>query len=293
MKAHNIRKKLHSVNLKLRKIKLARIAKPTALCISALFIVSIVSAFALTPVQGQVPTYGQWHQPLPPSPTPSPAPTPSPTPTPSPNSDNLAPIPNGWTQSITGQRGIGGQPGDYLDTSVTFNGQPTLRIDLAKAPVVNGNLDPEFDSAYFSISPGDQIVFNCYVELSQNTISEKSYYGAVIDIDLYGTGPDGNGRICGTQSPNGSLITFQNGARIYPSNWGTNIVHFGTSTWAYVSIDFTVPKQAEADGFGGPNPAGTLCTVTGMIPTMFAYANIGEGAHAWFADTELYVTPPS
>ena len=51
MKLRNLKKTQHSVNLR-------RFTKLTALCISALFIISILSAFSLSPVQAATPALG-------------------------------------------------------------------------------------------------------------------------------------------------------------------------------------------------------------------------------------------
>jgi hypothetical protein len=235
-----------------------------------------------TPTSTPVPTV---------SPASTPAPTATPTPTPTPSATNLTPIPAGWEGSSGCWRGIGNQAGDSLCTSTTYNGQPTLEINVRQAPVVNlvyngvptKILDPEFDGLYQKVSPGAHIVFSAYIKTTSSTIGDTCpYHGAFIDIDFYGA----NGRICGTQTPNGSEII--NG--VYPSNWDANIVPFGTSGWTYVSMNFIVPNQAYADGFGGPYPAGTLVTPTGFVPVIYVQANYGEGALVWIADTTLTVS---
>jgi hypothetical protein len=205
---------------------------------------------------------------------------------------NLTPIPAAWTYANTGQRGIGSQPGVSEDFAVTFNGQPTIKIDCSQSPVwhfsYGDQLDPEANSNYRSLESGDHLVFHAYIKITSSTIGDtSSIHGAQIDIDLYGA----NGRICGINAPDGSEWTPQNG---WPSNNAANTVPFGTSGWKYVSIDFIVPQQAYADGYGGPYQQGTLVPVTAMIPCLFIQTGIGaftEGGSAWYGDTELYINP--
>jgi hypothetical protein len=279
-------------------ISLRKLAKPVALCISVLFIISMLSFYATTSVQAR--TVTQWRQQPHPTPTPTPKPIATPTPTPKPTStptpaptptssgNNLVPIPNAWTYSYTGMsNGIGGLACDTLDSSTLFNGQPTLKINCALAPVVNlgyGNIiDPEMDSYYTSLSPGDHIVFSCWVKSTAATMSE-GYNGGSMIIDFYGA----DGRICGTCSPTGAMISSSG---VYSSDWSANEISFGTSSWTYIVMDFIVPSQCIADPFGSAYTPGTLVTPIGIIPKLYINANVGEGATFWFADTELYVNP--
>ena len=275
---------------RLRTINLRKVARPAALCISALFIIGMISVLMLTSVQGAAASgsdtsRGRTHRP---SPTASPTPSPSPTPTPMPSSGpNLTPIPTAWTTADTGLiNGIGGSAAVTEDTTVTYNGQPTIKIQCgASTPYPN---DYEADSSWIAVTPGDHIVFSGYIELTAATVDE-GLNGAVLDIDFYGNGPSGSGRICGCQSPSGDTWTVQNG---WPSDWASEIVHYGTTTWAYYSINLVVQNTYEADGFGGPNSAGTVCTPTGIIPCLFIYtASTSERATAHFADTQLYINP--
>jgi hypothetical protein len=203
---------------------------------------------------------------------------------------NLASIPDGWTYSITGQLGIGclQNPCVFLDNSVLFNGQSTVRIDASLAT----NNDPETDGSFYSISAGDHVVFSAYIKVTSNSVPEPVCFGAAIGVDFYGTGPNGYGRICGVSSPSGLGWTVEAG---YPSDNSANTVPYGTSQWTYVSMDFIVPTQYQCDGFytsyGANESTGTLVAPQMVVPWLFIYTSPGETAKAWFADTQFYVNP--
>jgi hypothetical protein len=205
---------------------------------------------------------------------------------------NLISVPSSFTGMTNPGIGNPQYPCDVYDTNVLYNGQGTIRVDCANAPVINvgyGNfLDPECDYQYpiIPVSPGDHIVFYAWIETGAATVNEPGISGAVIDTDIFGTNEE---RICGCQSPSGDTWTSANG---WPSDWGANVIPFGTSTWTYVCMNYYVQSSYQADGFGGFDD-GAFHTPGYICPCLFVYAAQGEGASAWFDGLVLYKNPSS
>ena len=286
MKTHNISRKLHPENLR-------KLTKPVALCISALFIISMLSALALTPVQARIGTPGsytyRWYQRATPTPTPTPTPTSIPSTT-----SNLTPFPTGWeAPSIGGTSsawsvGLSGVTNVVLDNSVLYNGQPTIRIDPTGSST---DPDRENDGPWITVHPGDHLVFSGWVKTQASTIGDTyMYHGICLGVDFYGA----NGRICGVSSPTGQPWTPSGG---YPSDNGAEFVSWGHTSWVQIKIDFTVASQYPADTFGsgfGTNFAysvGQMVAPVALIPYFWCMNSSGDTASAWFAGAVLYINP--
>jgi hypothetical protein len=203
--------------------------------------------------------------------TASPSPTSTPTPIPAPT--NLAPISTAWSLTYgTGPQII------HLDTSVTYNGESSIRLDNHTSADIN--TARECNSISFSAHPGDHIVFSCWMKTSASGYGDTNpYSGARIGIDFYNSK-----RIAGLQSP--TYPDTDTGVRL-------NYVNWGTSQWTKRTIDFVVPQTMTADGWSGW-PQGSQQTPTGMILWMqvwsSSYGSTDPG-QAWFAHVELYKNP--
>lgn len=208
------------------------------------------------------------------TPTPSPTPAPTPTPTPMPNLVNLAPFPSRWWIDRAGQ---------VIDNSVTYNGQPTLRLD--RPPSGSNNPDRECNSYTISVKPGDRIVFSVCMRTSASGLGDTNpYSGARIGIDFYAAQ-----RITALHSDG------QHG--FYPNEnsqaIADNYVRWGTSTWTVRTIDFVIPQSMMADGLFG-YPQGTMVTPTSIILWVQVWSSsygANDPGQAWFANFEAYKNP--
>ena len=109
-----------------------------------------------------------------PTQTPVPQSTPTPIPVPAPIAGpNLASMPNGWTESITNQRGIGDPTfGSKVIYPVTKGGQTSMKLLAYGAYPYTGtfsSVDREINSAYMRISPGETVVFSAWVWTDSST----------------------------------------------------------------------------------------------------------------------------
>jgi hypothetical protein len=201
------------------------------------------------------------------------------------DSENLVHFPSSWTTTVSGMHyAIGGTENVVLDTSVTYNGQSSLRIDLVGS---TDNYAREADGPYLAVKPGDHITFSCWIKTSASTLNDTGLEaGGRIGIDFYGE----NGRICGSQCPNGHPgWTFERG---WDLDVYLNFVQWGTSTWTRITMNFTVPPTYEADQISTYS-AGSSVEPVGIIPWFQVlntanYAN--DDGQAWFADPELYIS---
>jgi hypothetical protein len=198
---------------------------------------------------------------------------PTPTATSTPLLNNLAPLPSAWHLTYgTGPQII------HLDTSVTYNGQPSIRLDRHTSADINTGR--ECNTGGIRIKPGDHIVFKCWMKTTASGYGDTNpYSGARIGIDFYNSQ-----RIAALQSPT------------YPdTNLGVrqNYVNWGTSQWTQRTIEFVVPQTIPADGWIG-YPAGSLQTPTAMILWIQVWSSTygsTDPGQAWFANTELYINP--
>jgi hypothetical protein len=176
---------------------------------------------------------------------------------------------------------IGGVSNVVLDTSVLYNGSPSIRVD----PVGRtGNTGREVNGPWLSIKPGDHIVFKCWMKTSASTLGDTSQYsGARIGIDFYT-----DKYIVGTSTPDGKTRTPAG----YPAGEELNYVHWGTSTWTQIVMDFVVASKYPAEGSG--YSFGQMVTPTHILPWMQVYSSTygtSDSGKAWFANAQLYINP--
>jgi hypothetical protein len=211
----------------------------------------------------------------------TPTPTPSPTPPSSPTSTNLTPMPTAWETASTGMGlAVGGVANDVVDSSVTYNGQTSIRNDPHTSS--DTNYARECDGPWIPVSPGDHVVFSCWMKTSASTLGDNGnpLYGARIGIDFYA-----NGQITGTASPDGSVYNPITG--VWPS--GQTFVAWDTSTWTQVVMNFVVAASYPSTGGGGYPTVGQMVVPTGIIPWM-QVTQVNDGGQAWFANTQLTIT---
>ena len=167
-----------------------------------------------------------------------------------------------------------------LDTTDTYGGSPSWEITLSSV-----NMGADYGG--LSVAPGDTVVFSCWIKTSAATLAADQgnpQAGGEIGIDIYGA----SGCVCGLCTPNGVGS---------PTNTVNNYVEFGTYTWTQVTMSFTVPSSYQAvAGYGGGRYAGgQWVTPTAIIPWLIVWSDTqGSNEHgtAWFADTQLTITPP-
>lgn len=203
-------------------------------------------------------------------PTPSPLPPVPPKP-----AVNLAPLPSAWYLTFgEGEQII------QLDYNVTFNGQPSVRLD-PHVPGVDVNSAREVNSIAFSVKPGDRIVFSCWIKTSESGFGDTDpFSGARIGIDFYGEGL----RIRGWQSA------------VYPETAQTiqqNYVPWGTGEWIQKTIEMVVPQTFRSDGYLG-YPRGVQVNPTTMVLWMQVWSSTygaTDPGQAWFANPQLFINP--
>ena len=202
----------------------------------------------------------------------------SPTQIPTPVLHNLASIPSHWYLTYsTGPQII------HLDSSVTYNGEASVRLD--KHTSADVNTARECNTGAYSIKPGDHIVFSCWMKTTESGYGDTNpFSGARIGIDFWNSG----GRI------NGLASDGQHG--LYPNEQSSAVQEFYVpwgSDWTLKIIDFIVPQKMTADGFFG-YPAGTSQTPSAMILWMQVWSSTygsTDPGHAWFANAQLYINP--
>jgi hypothetical protein len=223
--------------------------------------------------------------------TPTPIPIPAPTDVSSP-STNLAPIPNGWTESITGQKGIGDPTfGSKIIYPVTQGGQTCIKVLAFGAYPYTGAFgggDREMNSAWANVKPGDTVVFSAWIWTDASTIGDNNpSHGVEIGMDSYSSG----GRLCQINNKNGVGTPTYNGASY---DYAMDILGWGSGTWIHMSMTWVVPNSVYYDGFGtASNVFGQAYQPSAIIPWIGAgSSNPGhEGAAMYFCDTELYINP--
>jgi hypothetical protein len=203
------------------------------------------------------------------APTQTATPSPSNSPTPATNAKNLAAL-SVWDLTY----GDGPQI-IHLDTTVTHNGNPSIRIDQHTS--ADGNPGREVNTyGMISIKPSDHVVFKCWIKVTTSSLPvDPCGAGARIGIDFYNAK-----RIGSLEAP-----TYPDTAQgIYQ-----NYVTWGTNGWVQRTIEFTVPQSMPADGYAG-YAAGGSYTPTGMILWMqVQHAN--DPGQGWFSEPELYINP--
>ena len=203
--------------------------------------------------------------------------------------ENLASIPDGWTESKTGQRGIGNaQFGSKIIYPVVKDGRTAIKLLAFGAQPYLGDFvscDREINSAWRSIKAGDTIVFFGWFWTEPSTVGDTVYWrGANFGYDAYGSG----GRIAPIFNNKGVGTPVYSGG---VANWDEDCVPWGSGKWVYRQFTWVVPATVESDGAG--SPVGTKIVPTAMIPWIVGDSQfVGqEGAAIYVADVGLYINP--
>ena len=195
------------------------------------------------------------------------------------------------------------------DTSVTFGGNPTLRMDK-----LNGERSSR--ECYFkfrSVQPGDHVVYSVWVKT--DTFATETYRsGGGPVVDLWGRF-DGTMRNCMTipqwivwadgvaingywQGPNGDVANCEYSVfpvgGVYPSIAGHLPIHsnhkiqWNTSTWTQITYDFVVPNTY----FYVIGDSAVKSQIQYIAPNLET-REFEDDASAWFGGCELYINPES
>ena len=210
---------------------------------------------------------------------------------------NLVPIPTGWSLAYgTGPQII------TLDSTVTFNGNPSIR--MAPHTSADMNTARECDSKWISCKPGDHVVFRAWVKNGAH--SNTVYTGARIGIDFYcGNVPKGATGVVDGQPHGlykvGDVWHSQGNATWVAGGWDyTNyrtfvdtpasdfLLPWGNDVWTLLEWDVIVPSKVYTQNYEAvPIAPQQIC---GMLAWMDV-REVTDNANAWFANTELYINP--
>jgi len=191
---------------------------------------------------------------------------------------NLTPLPNAWGGYLIYGDIVytsvappsANQITDYDTTVYRTFGAGSARID----PYITGseNVAREIDSDYFSISPGNHLVFSCYMKIVNGGD------GARIGVDFYGA----SGRITGKQSAGSSFYPTENDDAVQ-ANW---VYDYNGGAWQLRTLDFIVPAILTKDSDGV-----TQVVPTGIIAWMQGQTVNDPQTSVWFADSILQINP--
>jgi hypothetical protein len=159
-----------------------------------------------------------------------------------------------------------------LDTNVEHtSGIPSIRIDAHSS--ADTNIAREADSNWMAVSPGQHIVFSCWMKTSASSLGYNGVigYGARLGIDFYDSGYITGISWAGAYTVNPTYQQVVN-----------NFVPWNSATWTLRTLDFVVPSTVyDVNGHGH--------TPTGIIPWLQALLPSDAGS-AWFADATLYIS---
>ena len=231
---------------------------------------------------------------LTPTPIPTPTTTQTPTPTPISGVNNMALINDGkWFTDAPGSWLTCPVKNVFYDASTTYQGDLTWRVEPANSVTPSPSWGP--DHSLIAISPGENIVMECWVKTSGSAGAYGT--GARIGFDYYGTLNGQLSRICGISSPDEggkgegwpNYSSPQDESPTYTIPWGTG--------WTLIYWSFTVPSQAEGDSSTvGLNQISTnqWCAISGCIPWCQVWGAQGDGSStytSWFSDFQFYINP--
>ena len=204
-----------------------------------------------------------------PAPTSAPTPTATPTPMAAPTSTNLLQGVNSWypyeVHPLSCNYNV------HVDTNVVYvNGDPTIRIDAHTS--ADTNYAREADTNWFAVSPGQQIVFSCWMKTSASSQGYNGAigYGARIGVSFYDSG------FIQDISWSGAYTTQSTYQQVT-----NNFVPWNTNSWTLKTLSFVVPPIVyDANGVAH-NP-------TGIIPWLQG-TPVTDSGSVWFADATLTI----
>ena len=197
---------------------------------------------------------------------------------------NLAPVPSAWTG---GFEDVGYWSNVIFNTTSTYGGVESIQINpLTVGGNSADNVARDCVGPAIQISPGDNIVFECWIRTSPSTLNDYNnpFAGGRIGIDMY----NGCTRITGVGP---------DGGNIYDNASDTKFVEWGTSTWTLLTMNFTVPSCYQSDGELYPCngfPAGQYVNPTMMIPWLQVWSDVygaSDGGYAQFGGMNIMINP--
>lgn len=154
-----------------------------------------------------------------------------------------------------------------------YDDLPSIRIDSSP---LGTNTAREADGIYLNVSPGQHIIFSCWILTSDSSYGDTSQQsGGRIGFDYYGA----SGRLSGvqysgsyTQTPSDQILAAQ-------------YVHWGTSTWTLRTIETTVPNTVYSDSGSGQTPVAIIPTMQ-VWSTKYGAADLGQ---VWFGNPTVTI----
>jgi hypothetical protein len=175
--------------------------------------------------------------------------------------------PNTWTANV------------HLDSSVTFNGDVSIRLDPHTSADVN--TARECDGTWLNCEPGDVISTSIWILCANSSIGDTSPYdGARMGMDCYAHTSAGYGIVDG-----------------YPQSYSSNqstehldmMVTWGSNTWTQKTLTYIIPSTY----YTNDETNGRTCNpvqIDSFVLWLQVMTPTDKGL-AWFADAELYITP--
>ncbi len=205
--------------------------------------------------------------------------TTTPTTTPTTSTGNLGSIPSAWA--------LDWYSNIKLDTSVLYNGNPSIRLEPSvgsenPAREVNPKYVGTWPYCDFKAKPGDHIVFKCWIKIENNG-DTNPFSGARIGVDFNSVV---NGR---------RVCLYEITAPTYPNTdtgVRTNYVNWGTIGWVQRTIDFIIPTSTYTyDIYSGQYIPATQTIQVGPWLQVWGPEGPHEKGNAWFAGAEFYINP--
>ncbi len=196
------------------------------------------------------------------------------------NPSNLAPMFQGgvceWGDyDLYGEVRYGtGEQISYRDNNVLHNGHSSIRIDGPNSV----NLYREVNEGWYSVKPGDHIVFKCWVKTA--ALTSGTGKGAIIGFDCVGN----NIRVMEAHTRNP-----QSGVWDYPQTGYAVYVPYG-SDWTLLTLDTTIPATYYTHDYNGKPISPTQIQIIGLWITG-SWHDQDMYPSVWFADAEFYINP--
>lgn len=204
---------------------------------------------------------------------------------------NLSTVPDDWGfYSEYGYVKYGSNPQlCHVDYDVTYMGAPSIRMDgPASAENPARELEWTGDSEYsIPVSPGDRILFNCWIKAASSTRGDDGDdgHGGIIGIDFY----HDNNRVW--EYAHGTTTTWQLTNPIFAYVQDYIWVPYGTGQWTKITLDVTVPDTMFTTDDYGTSLGGSYQLNYAMPWLTGSWHHADESASVWFANMQIYINP--
>lgn len=207
---------------------------------------------------------------------------------------NLGVVPDTWAEYKSyGRLVYGADPQiNFVDTSVERTpGHPSIRSEAHSSADVN--TWREVDGTWYSVKPGDHVVFKVWVKTSASLLNPdpSSTPGGRAGADYYGQTSAGYGILCTSsaiQSALGLPGWYGDAVGASPNGWW---VPFGKD-WTQIGWDVIIPSDTCSYISGGSS---TIPCSPHQVDSFVMWLDVramNNPAKVWFADAELYINPP-